>query len=82
MEVKVIVEKVNKLLVCPQVIIGYTYEKIIKADYHTETQLLYDLYRTQFGPMLQCKLFFTSLYTRLVSKLLTSLFADDCQVEL
>ena len=41
MELKVIVEKVNKLLVCPQIIISQTYEIIIKSDYHTEIQLLY-----------------------------------------
>ena len=35
----IIVKKVNKLLVCPQVIIGYTCEIIIKTDYHMETQL-------------------------------------------
>ena len=56
MEVKVIVEKVNKLLVCPQI--------IIKSDYHTEIQLLHDLLKGQFGPTNQFKLkvkFFTSL---------------------
>ena len=41
MEVKVIVEKVNKLLVCLHIIISWSYYD--KRDYNTEILLLYDL---------------------------------------
>ena len=42
MEVKFfIVEKVNRLLVCPQMIVMPKYLKKEKSDYHVETKLLY-----------------------------------------